>query len=212
MGTDRRWIVPKARPVRYVPPMLFDDLPRREGPRLYKPVLTVAVNRKGVIDVDTTKGCTFGMRAYPDGGCYGECYAAKTAALYGIDFTQSVSRQFCDREHRDAVVKQMLPMPATWYRIGTFGDPSHDWTHTIAVLRPLRWTNKTPVVITKHWETLTDKQVDDLRWLKAVVNTSVSGLDTEKEICHRVRQRDRLATAGMRSVLRVVTCAFGSSE
>ena len=38
---------------------------------------------------------------------------------------------------------------------------------------------------------LTDKQVDDLRWLKVVMNTSVSGLDTEKEICHRLRQRDR---------------------
>jgi hypothetical protein len=188
-----------------------EDLPRRQGPRLYNPVLTVAENRKGVLDVDTVKGCSFGMTAYPDGGCYGECYAAKTAALYGIDFTVAVSRQFCDREHRDAIVKQMLALPATWYRVGTAGDPSHDWVHTIAVMRPLRWTEKTPVVITKHWAALTDKQIGDLKWLGAVVNTSTSGLDTDAEICHRVRQLERLRAAGVRSVCRVVTCDFGDS-
>ncbi len=193
-------------------PWLFEEVIRSTEPRRYLDVLTVAVNRKGVLDVDTVKGCTLGMRAYPDGGCYGECYAAKTAALYNIDFATSISRQFCDREHRDAIVKQMLALPGSWYRVGTAGDPSHDWVHTVAVLRPLRWTKKTPVIVTKHWVALTDKQIADLRWLKAVVNTSVSGLDTDAELAHRLRQRERLAEAGVRSVLRVVTCDFGASQ
>jgi len=181
-------------------------------PRLYLPILTANENRKGVLDVDTVKGCTMGMEAYPQGGCYGECYAARTAIRLGIDFATSVSRQFCGREHRDTIVRRMLTLPAKWYRVGTFGDPCHDWKHTIAVLRALRWTKKIPVVITKHWVPLTDEQIDDLRWLKAVVNTSTSGLDTDEETAHRVAQLERLRAAGVRSINRVVTCNYGTSE
>ena len=69
-----------------------------QGPRLrhYEDAIAVSANRKGVIDVDTVKGCTLGMRAYPDGGCYGECYAAKIAARNGIAFDVSVNRCFVD--------------------------------------------------------------------------------------------------------------------
>ena len=192
-------------------PPLFDEVEEYGGLRRYGPFLTVSENRKGVLDVDTVKGCTLGMRAYPQGGCYGECYAARTARQYGIAFAVSVSRQFCDILHRSTLVKLMLTFSATWYRVGTFGDPCHDWTHTIAVLRELRWTGKTPVIITKHWVTLTDKQIGDLRWLRAVVNTSTSGLDTDAEIAHRSGQLQRLREAGVRSVCRVVTCNYGTS-
>jgi hypothetical protein len=153
-----------------------------------------------------------GMKAYPDGGCYGECYAAKTAFRYGIEFSKSVSRQFCGLWHRTTLIKLMVGHPATWYRIGTAGDPCHDWTHTIAIMRDFRWAKKTPVIITKHWFTLTDKHIEDLRWLRVVINTSTSGLDTEAEITHRVGQFNRLRDAGLRSVCRVVTCEYGSSE
>lgn len=182
------------------------------GPRPYLPVITIEKNGKGVIDVDTVKGCTLGMRARPGGGCYDECYAAKTAKRYGIDFATSVSRQFMGREHRDTLIKRLLTFPETWYRIGTFGDPCHDWTHTIAVIRALRWAKKTAVIITKHWVALTDKHIADLRWLGAVVNTSTSGLDTDQELRHRVNQIERLRAAGVRSINRVVTCEYGTSE
>ena len=59
----------------------------------YKPVLTASENLKGVLDVDTVKGCYSGMRAYPVTGCYGACYAATTAKMYGRDFTIAVSRR-----------------------------------------------------------------------------------------------------------------------
>jgi hypothetical protein len=190
---------------------LFDLRAARNGLRGYSSVLTVSENRKGVLDVDTVKGCTLGMRAYPQGGCYGECYAAKGAARYGIDFSTSVGRQFCDILHRSTIIKLMMTYPTTWYRVGTAGDPCHNWTHTIAILRELRWTRKTPVIITKHWRPLTEKQIGDLRWLSAVVNTSVSGLDTDAEISYRVAQLERLRAAGIRGVCRVVTCEYGSS-
>jgi hypothetical protein len=111
------------------------------------PVLTIEKNGKGVIDIDTVKGCTLGMTARPETGCYGECYAAKMAKWYGIDFATSVGRQFMGREHRDTLIRRLLTFRETWYRIGTFGDPCHDWKHTIAVIRALRWAKKTAVII-----------------------------------------------------------------
>ena len=111
------------------------DVPRT--PRQYHESITASVNAKGCMDVDTVKGCTEGMRSEP-GGCYGECYAAKIATRYGIDFGTSVKRGFVDQwQHRDILVRQLLAHPATWYRIGTMGDPSHEWSHMLAVIRHL---------------------------------------------------------------------------
>jgi hypothetical protein len=93
----------------------------REGPRAYQPFLTVDLNHKGVLDVDTVKGCTLGMAAYPNGGCYGECYAKKIADRNGIDFTQSVARRFHTPWQRSTLCKLMAESGASWYRVATIG-------------------------------------------------------------------------------------------
>lgn len=148
--------------------------------RRYAPFLSVSENRKGVLDVDTVKGCSRGMAAYPDGGCYGCCYAATTAARYGIDFSVSVSRKLVHGEWAD-VFRAVKSHGATWYRVGTAGDPCHDWENTLSVCESLVRTGKTPVIITKHWLRLSDADIVRLRNLGAVVNTSTSGLDSEAE-------------------------------
>ena len=182
--------------------------------RRYGHMLTASVNGKGVMDVDTVKGCAMGMAAYPNGGCYGECYARKIAAYRGLDFAVSVNRNFCDREHMATIRRIINDHRATWYRIGTHGDPCHDWQHTIHVMKYLWPCGKTPVIVTKHWRTLTDEQLDRLvrRKFGVVFNTSISGMDTDAELEHRVGQMERLRESGLRSILRVVTCRFGTSE
>ena len=192
-------------------PMMFGLSAPAPGLQRYGSVLTVSENGKGVIDIDTVKGCTLGMAAYPDGGCYGECYAAKTAALYGFDFAASVGRQFHGREHRDTLIKRLLDMSGAWYRVGTAGDPCHDWKHTIAIIQALRFAGKVAVIVTKHWLPLNDDQIERLLRLGAVVNTSVSPLDTDREIEYRVGQLTRLRAAGLRSVARVVTVQPGDT-
>jgi len=62
----------------------------------YKAELAAAVNRKGVLDIDTVKGCSLGMAAHPNGGCYGLCYAYKMAKAYGFNFNESVSRRLIE--------------------------------------------------------------------------------------------------------------------
>lgn len=190
---------------------LLDDFEIRNGKRLYRPILTAIENEKGVLDVDTVKGCTPGMTARPNGGCYEDCYAYKIAMRYNIDFTVSVSRRPGLRSWRDVYIT-VRDHRASWYRIGTAGDPSYDWENTISVCEMLRSTEKIPVIITKHWKTLSDDDIERLRKLSAVINTSTSGMDTDTELKHRVKQINRLKTFGVRSVCRVVTCEYGSSE
>ncbi|MEO6605763.1 MAG: hypothetical protein ABIN55_09135 [Aeromicrobium sp.] len=187
------------------------EIPRT--PRLYHDALTASINQKGVIDVDTVKGCTMGMRARPDHGCYDDCYAQRIASRYGIAFEQSVSRGFVDQwQHRDAIVRQLRNFPASWYRIGVMGDPCHDWKQTLIVIRHLRPAEMTAVIITKHWVTLTDGQISELMDLDVVMNTSTSGFDTDAEMKHRVHQYERLRDHGIRSVNRVVTADYGDTE
>lgn len=177
----------------------------------YLPVLTVSENLKGVLDVDTVKGCYSGMAAYPGTGCYGACYAAKTAKQYGRDFTIAVSRKPAPWSWRE-VWRQVRDFHANWYRVGTAGDPCHDWENTVTVCEMLQSTGKHPVIITKHWQTASDQQLERLRALSAVLNTSVSALDTEQELRHRLRQIERIRDAGIKSVARVVTCNFGATD
>lgn len=191
---------------------LFDvrDAARSRG-RRYLGLITALKNNKGVMDVDTVKGCTLGIAAYGPRGCYNACYAARTASRYGIDFSRSVSRRLGSMSWR-RVWREVANHPASWYRIGTAGDPSHDWEHTVAACERLASTGKIPVIITKHWRIATDEHLKRLRAVGAVFNTSVSGLDTDAEIRHRLFQLMRVHCAGIRSVARVVTCKFGDTD
>jgi hypothetical protein len=192
--------------------LFFDFREEIKTEKTYSKVLTARLNGKGVLDVDTVKGCMVGMKNYPNGGCYGECYAYKTAHRYGIDFSQSVSRKFIGREHLNTITRIMNKISMTWYRIGTAGDPCHDWDNTITVINALRHTKKTAVIITKHWFELSDEQLERLKNFSVVFNTSTSGMDTEDEILHRVHQIKRISEFGIRSINRVVTCKYGETE
>jgi len=182
-----------------------------EQPKTYLPFITATENAKGVLDVDTVKGCFHGMKAYPETGCYGECYANKTATRYGIEFKTSISRLFTTETFSDLFFA-VKNHHAEWYRIGVAGDPCHDWEHTVYVCEALKHTRKIPVIITKHWKILSDSQMDRLLVVGAVINTSTSGLDTDAETKHRIKQIERIRAAGLVSVNRVVTCEYGNTE
>jgi hypothetical protein len=189
----------------------------------YLPFLSASINRKGVLDIDTVKGCRFGMEKYPNGGCYGLCYAAKTAKFYGYDFSKSVSRKLSTPSKQLNLfnkpviygkknIKNIVKNHGLkWFRIGTMGDPCHDWDLTATVCEWL-CRYKKPVVITKHWDTLSDSILDRLSVCCVVINTSISALDTGDEIEHRLAQFNRMKRHGIRSVLRIVSCKFGKTD
>ena len=176
----------------------------------YAKRLTVEVNSKGVMDIDTVKGCSLGMKARPGVGCYGACYAHKIASLYGYDFPVSVSRKIIPEEMK-MIERKVKAHPSNWFRIGTMGDPSHDWEGTTKVCE---WLGKlkTPVIVTKHWVVASDEQLLRMKVAGVVFNTSISALDTEEELNHRLLQLYRIQGLGLTSVARIVSAKFGDTE
>lgn len=178
--------------------------------RPYRNVLTVDINEKGVLDVDTVKGCTAGMAARPGTGCYGGCYAAKIAKFRGLDFATAVTRTVHGKAHARAIERAVAAAPEGFFRIGVMGDPCHAWEETVSVVEWLCDFAR-PVVITKHWRTATDDQLKRLAACGTALNTSISALDTPAELKHRRAQFFRFKLFGGNSVAHVVSCDFDES-
>ncbi len=170
-------------------------------------MLTVDINEKGVLDVDTVKGCTAGMSARPGTGCYGGCYAANIAKFRGYDFAKSVTRTVHTKAQARAIERAVAAAPQGFFRIGVMGDPCHAWEETV---RTVEWLCEfaRPVIITKHWRIASDSQLARLIYCGAVVNTSLSALDTEAELKHRRREFFRFKLMGGSAVARIVSCDF----
>lgn len=175
----------------------------------YRNILTADVNEKGVLDVDTVKGCTAGMNARPGTGCYGGCYAATIARFRGLNFSKAVVRKVHGAAHARKIERAVASAPEGFFRIGTMGDPCHAWEHTVGIvewLAPLA----VPVIVTKHWFVASDAQLTRLIACGTVLNTSVSALDTVAELRHRERQITRYSEMGGVSIARVVSCDFNT--
>ena len=179
--------------------------------RRYSDELTAVVNAKGVLDVDTVKGCTAGMNARPDGGCYNACYAAKIANFRGMDFNTAVTRRVYTAAQREKIQNTVRKNSLGFFRIGTMGDPCHDWTVTVETIEWLA-PFAVPVVITKHWQKASDEHIKRMIRAGAVLNTSISALDTDPERKHRIGQFWRYKLAGGRSVARIVSAKFNRSH
>lgn len=172
-------------------------------PRRYQTGLVAVENDKGVLDLDTVKGCSAGMKAH-EGGCYGACYAAKIAKFRGLDFTTSVGRYPRTPGEVKALVRSVTSSSAPFVRIGTMGDPSLDWPATVRTAA-LVARYKPVVIVTKWWGVPSDGELARLVGAGVTVNTSVSALDTDAELAHRLKWHDRYREEGGNAVLRIVT-------
>ena len=172
----------------------------------YSAEIALVKNKRGCCDLDTSKGCSSGMRLN-ENGCYGDCYALRSAKIYGYDFGKTVLRGFSSREHIGAVVRSINRIEMPFVRIGVTGDPSENWEHTLKVIDKIKYSNRAIVIITKHWNGLTTKQLSQLSNVNICVNTSISALDNEALRVNRLKQYNRLKDYCM-SVLRIVSCDF----
>lgn len=175
--------------------------------RIFSDELSATINDKGMLDVDVVKGCTIGMRTRPGTGCYGTCYAAALYKFRGFDFATSVVRTARTPESRRAIEDAVAQAPRGFFRIGTIGDPSHAWEETV---NTVEWLSPfaRPVIVTKHWMRATEEQYRRLVACHAVLNTSVSALDTDAELSYRLKEVRRFEMCGGDSVARVISCKF----
>jgi len=174
--------------------------------KTYLSRISLHKNARGVHCLDTSVGCASGM-ANETGGCYGDCYAARTAKLYGRDFSKTVLRRFDNHSHAAATVRSINKIDAPFVRIGCSGDPSENWQHCLEILNQIKHCNREIVIITRHWTALSDGQIDALSKMNVCVNTSVSAMDKPEIMNRSLEQHSRIRRA-IKSVLRVVSCDF----
>jgi hypothetical protein len=177
--------------------------------KTYGEKIALIRNSRGVYCIDSIMGCPSGMAQ--DGGCYGDCYAARTAKRYGIDFATAVLRGFENEGHKEQILSQISRIKMPFIRLGASGDPSENWEHTMKILRVLSRANTELVIITRHWNQLTNLQLQQMEKMNLCVNTSVSALDSDTDRQHAVAQFNRVAPY-VKSVLRIVSCDFNTSN
>jgi cytochrome c553 len=174
--------------------------------RSYSAKISLIKNSRGVYCLDTSIGCKSGMES-EIGGCYNDCYAAKSAKTYGYDFSKTVLRHFENEFHRRQIVSEINRIPLSFVRIGCSGDPSENWNHCILILKAIDKCNKQIVIITKHWTELSDSHLEYFKTINICINTSVSALDKPELLARSLAQYERLKKV-CKSVLRVVSCNF----
>jgi hypothetical protein len=186
--------------------------------KTYKDEITLNKNERGCYILDTIKGCRGGM-LYNGNGCYGNCYAKNIANRYCFNFNKTVKRKFYtnekqiyfsgfkDTSHIFKIIKQINNISMPFIRIGEMGDPSECWGHTLSICNDIRSIKKSLVIVTKHWETIPENLLTNIEKLKLTINTSISALDKEVEIEHRLNQFNMLRNV-CNSVLRIVSCDF----
>ena len=188
----------------------------------FKDKITLVKNGRGCFILDTIKGCRVCAKDKPR-GCYGDCYAKNIAGRYGMDFGQPIKRDFYrdesqaslfnfeDAEHASEIIRAIRDIPMPFVRIGEMGDPSEDWAHTIGICETIALAGKPIVIITKHWKSIPRELYEKISKINIYINTSISALDSDSEIIHRLIEYEK-AKDFCKSILRIVSCDFNMSN
>lgn len=187
--------------------------------REYKSTITLVNNSRGIWSLDPSLGCNSGTKE-SEKGCYNDCYAARTAKKYGYDFTKTVLRSFESESHLQNIKNKIRKIDMPFVRMGTNGDPSENWEHTINIIESIfndkqlsffKEDKKQIVIITKHWTNLTNEQLLKISKYNICFNTSVSALDKTELLSNALIQFERLKPYS-KSLLRVVSCDFNKEN
>lgn len=178
--------------------------------REYSTTISLTKNKRGIFSLDPSIGCNSGMKN-ESGGCYNDCYAAKSSKLYGYDFNKTVLRDFINELHRRKIVNQINKITLPFIRMGTSGDPSENWEHTIHILKKIENCNKEIVLIVRHWQNLSNEQLKYLSTINVCINTSISALDKDYLRENGLYQFHRIKPY-CKSVLRIVSCSFNNEN
>lgn len=178
--------------------------------REYSKTITLNKNSRGVTSLDTIFGCKSGLKDNVK-GCYNDCYSARISKKYGYDFSVNVLRDFKSEKHVLKIIKDINKVDLPFIRVGSNGDPSENWEHTIYILEKIKNIEKEVVIITRHWHKLTDIQLKRISKLNICINTSISALDNEKLLNECIIEYERIKPY-CKSILRLVSCDFNKKN
>jgi len=172
--------------------------------RSYSKKITLTENGRGIWTIDPIMGCRSGVEKDKK-GCFGDCYAARNARIYGYNFTENILRDFDSEKHLLSIIKKINNLDFEFIRMGNSGDPSENWEHTIMILEKLKPINKEIVIITKHWTKLNSQQLNRISKLNVCINTSISPIDTN---LHENINQYEIIKGYCKSILRCVSFDF----
>lgn len=183
--------------------------------REYTNKITLTKNSRGIYSLDPSLGCSSGL-SLNSKGCYNDCYAARYSKKYGYDFSKTVLRYFESESHKHKIIKEIEKIDMPFIRMGTSGDPSENWSHTLSIckaistkyqLRLFPKEEKEIVIITKHWTNLSDEQLKELSNYNICINTSISAMDNKEVLNNALIQYERLKPF-CKSIIRIVSFDF----
>ena len=114
--------------------------------RSYAKTITLTENGRGIWTIDPIMGCFSGV-SKDKKGCFGDCYAARNARIYGYDFSENILRDFKSEKHLNSIIKKINSLEFPFIRMGNSGDPSENWNHTISIIEKLSTINKQIIII-----------------------------------------------------------------
>ena len=117
--------------------------------RVYSNNIALLNNKRGCYSLDPVMGCSYGV-AHDPKGCYNDCYAVYNARKYGYDFAKPQLRFFRDEKHKQSILNKINTIDMPFIRIGTSGDPSYNWAHTLDIIKAIDGCNKEIVIVTKQ--------------------------------------------------------------
>jgi len=188
--------------------------------KTYSNVISLTKNARGIYSIDPTAGCSSGTKNNKL-GCYNDCYAARIAKIYGYNLSKTVIKNFTSQKHLHKIKREINKINMPFIRMGTMGDPSEDWEHTISICEKLQNniqldmfkddSRKEIVIITKHWAVLSYEQLKRISKLKICINTSVSAIDEKRQLDLCLNEYERIKPY-CKSILRLVSFDFNTNS
>lgn len=172
--------------------------------RDYSNKITLTNNSRGIWTLDPIMGCKTGIEKNKK-GCFGDCYAARNARIFGYDFSKNTLRYFEDEKHLKKIINKINKLDFEFLRMGNSGDPSEDWEHTISICEKIKEINKPIIIITRHWKKLKLEQLKRISKLNIIINTSISPIDDD---LHSNIEQYELLKKYCKSTLRCVSFDF----
>lgn len=154
-----------------------------------------------VFTTDVVSGCL-----PPAQICFGNCFAARSAYLGGIDFGRRVPN-LLDEAVLERDLSQ-LPVEQGYVCNGWNSDPSWDWEKIICITQLIRAAGKHPVLISKIFVSPTAEQMRALAASGTEIRTCLSAFDSDRQEQQRFDFMEQYRAAKGLAVAIVMSALF----
>ncbi len=138
--------------------------------------------------------------------CYGSCFAARESFRLGVDFGIRVENTLDEDLFRADLAQ--LPARQRYLRSGWHSDPSWRWTLAARVAEITHEAGRHTVLVTKCFTAISPDDMSRLIAVNAELRVSVSAMDTDAQLRHRLATAVAWRDAGGLAIPVVVSTRY----